>query len=766
MKFRFLTVLTFSATLLCTGYVSSCSDDNDEPEIVSGKITDLPETTDMPFSYEESSKTIGFTAPASWKVEVEADVDWVYFSPSSGKQGKNTLQVKVATNTSSSQRSASFNLVSGSDKITFTVRQPEFGGKLPDFEEGETSIIDPATIPDYDKFFANSEHGPGILYKGSQFSFARYKSSEHFFVFWDIKFSDDPNGAGVPANMRVDIDDLLAKAEKFFDTNINKLQMATLGQGKSVLDNYKMQIYLFYQEEWLATGSGYDDMIGALWVNPSTCQPVGSTIAHEIGHSFQYQTYADRVQTQGVPNDYKSGFRYGFVGPDGSGNGGCGYWEQCAQWQAHQDYPEEQFDYANFPVWLANSHRHFHHEFMRYASYWLQSYWVEKHGVEAYGRIWRESYAPEDAIMTYTRLYNGNDYNKTREELIDYAMRMATYDITGAREYASGSQNRYDPHFVKNANGEYQIAYDNCPGATGFNVIPLTVPANGGEVKVNFRGLGYGEPLVEGDMSSIEDGDGNAIGKPTAYNAVGGAENMGWRYGFVALKGETRTYGSVGKDANGTLSFNVPAGADCLFLVVQGSPEVYMSHGWDEDETNDPQFPYAITVEGTELANYQEPVVASYEEDNGVLVGTLSMLVNAADEDWIAGSYDIAEKAVCDFFGLDAAAVASAIVQPIVGERQVAQEGKIVVFNEEADGTLSDMPTANVGYWLDKQGNAVSWGNNHAVYYEINGSVLTLGKLGNEAGAAGETITMRPVFVYTVGGEAKTFKFVINYNFK
>ena len=28
----------------------------------------------------------------------------------------------------------------------------------------------------------------------------------------------------------------------------------------------------------------YDDVIGALWVNPSTCQPVGATIGHEIGH--------------------------------------------------------------------------------------------------------------------------------------------------------------------------------------------------------------------------------------------------------------------------------------------------------------------------------------------------------------------------------------------------------------------------------------------------------------------------------------------------
>lgn len=300
MRLKFLNIAALSALLLCGGYVSSCSEDKDEPVQVAKEFADLPESKDLPFSYESEAKKISFTSPGQWRVELEGGVDWVYFAPSSGKAGKNTLEVKVAQNTGKEGRAATFNLVSGDQKVMFTVRQPEFGGTLPDIVGGETGTIDPATIPDYDKFFANSEHGRGILYKGSQFSFARYKSSEHFFVFWAPEFGDNPNGPTVPAAMRVDIDDLLAKAEHFFDTNINKLHMATLGEGKSVLDDYKMQIYLLYQDEWLATGSGYDDMIGALWINPSTCQPVGSTIAHEIGHSFQYQTYADRVQKQGA----------------------------------------------------------------------------------------------------------------------------------------------------------------------------------------------------------------------------------------------------------------------------------------------------------------------------------------------------------------------------------------------------------------------------------------------------------------------------------
>ena len=262
-----------------------------------------------------------------------------------------------------------------------------------------------------------------MLRSDSKWSWFRSAQSEHFFVFWEAGFGDNPNADTVDAALRVDIDDLLEKAEQFYKTNIEVLKFAQLGEGKSYLDKYKMEIYLLYQTEWLATGSGYDNTIGALWVNPSTCQPVGSTIAHEIGHSFQYQVSCDKM-LNGEADFSQVGFRYGY---GSSGEGGNGFWEQCAQWQSFQDYPAELFGY-HVDVWKANYHRHFNHEWMRYASYWLQSYWTMKHGIETIGNIWRESVYPEDAISAYTRLYCNGDWSKTKKELYDYASRMATFD--------------------------------------------------------------------------------------------------------------------------------------------------------------------------------------------------------------------------------------------------------------------------------------------------------------------------------------------------
>ena len=145
--------------------------------------------------------------------------------------------------------------------------------------------MDKSKIVDYNQYYCPAkwnegfEKGPDyMLSSDARWSWWRMKQSEHFFVFWEPGFGDNPNAESIPEALRVDIDDLLQKAEQFYKTNVEKLGMATVGQGKSVLDNHKMQIYLLYQTEWLATGSGYDDKIGALWVNPSTCKLVSQCL--------------------------------------------------------------------------------------------------------------------------------------------------------------------------------------------------------------------------------------------------------------------------------------------------------------------------------------------------------------------------------------------------------------------------------------------------------------------------------------------------------
>ncbi|WP_431292100.1 DUF6055 domain-containing protein [Pedobacter sp. P26] len=390
----------------------------------------------------------------------------------------------------------------------------------------------------------------------STWSWSRSRSSDHFIVFWAKPYgSNDPNSTAVPAAYRVNITDLLSKAEGFFQLNVTQLGFANLATSK--LNRYKMMIFINYQTEWLATGSGYDNVIGALWVSPATMQPVGHVIGHEIGHCFQYQVFAD----QGV-----GGFRYGF-----GGNGGNGFWEQTANFQGFQSYPSTVFTAYDFTVYKDNYHRHVHHEWYRYASYFILYYWEFKRGRDFVGKLWRESRQPEDPIQAYMRL-NGINVATFNGEIYDQAVRFVTWDIPSLRTYGTDYHGAQTWNYTRLTDGSYQVAYNRAPGTTGYNVIPLTVPAAGTVVSTVFTGMV------------------NAPG----YNQVANPARAGWRHGYVALlnTGERRYSGMWTNNA--TSSFTVPAGTVKLWYVVTGAPTTYAPHPWDENEANDDQWPYKV----------------------------------------------------------------------------------------------------------------------------------------------------------------------------
>ncbi len=427
----------------------------------------------------------------------------------------------------------------------------------------------------------------------SKWCWQRSKQSDHFVVFWEAGFGSDPNASTVPEAMRVNIDDLLLKAETFFAMNANTLKFAETGNGKSNLDKYKMQIYLLYQSDWLATGSGYDDVVGALWVNPSTCKPVGSVIAHEIGHSFQYMVYADALANGVCPNDFSRGFRYGF-----GGNGGNGFWEQTAQWQSMQSYPAEAFESYNFGEYTTNYHRHICHEFQRYASYFIHYYWTQKHGIDFIGKLWREAKNPEDPIQAYMRM-NGLTIDQMYAELYDASAHLVTWDLDAIRTNGTKNIGKQAYKLYPLTDGSYQVAYAKCPGTTGYNVIPLNVPAAGTVITTAFTGMSAGAALAPGDPGRYTDEEKTST--TTHYNNSSATE-AGWRYGYVALlENGQRIYGEMNRNSSANVQFTVPAGCSRLWFVVMGAPSVYHPHAWDEKESNDDQWPYTVKFTNTDL---------------------------------------------------------------------------------------------------------------------------------------------------------------------
>ena len=520
-----------------------------------------------------------------------------------------------------------------------------------------------------------------------------------------------------------------------------------------------MEIYLLYQTEWLATGSGYNDVIGALWVNPSTCKPVGSTIAHEIGHSFQYQTYCDNVKN-GAANDFHSGFRYGYEGS----NGGCGFWEQCAQWQSYQDYPQQALNDDWNAVWYQQCHRHFEHEWQRYASYYLQYYWTQLHGDKTLGRIWNESKYPEDASGAYMRIF-GVNYENYKKQLFEYAQRCATFDFDGTRSYFTNQDANYKTSLYTE-DGYYQIGYEQCPQPTGFNVINLDVPAAGTKVTVSMKALKAGSKLPAGDPGNQVDGDFKVVGSTSTYNSVGSDQAVA--YGFVALKEDgSRDYSEMNlTDGEGLATYTVQAKTSKLYLIVQGAPASYHQCPWDEKETTDMQCPYRFKIDGTDLyGNFQidetkDPTDVSF---------TYDLKCDAAYGDYGLGTIQLAGadlKKLAQAFVMQPSVLSGATLPINNGTTSEPAEGKIALGLLQPDGSINYTYTANVGFYCTAEGKQGSWGADDPVWFEYDKDQFIF-TYGHKPGCskADTKYVVKPVLVYTKGGKQYKATFTLNMQF-
>lgn len=384
----------------------------------------------------------------------------------------------------------------------------------------------------------------------SPLSYQRSASSTNIIVFWDKGFGQYPDKVS-RENLRVDIKKLLDMGEQFFSYYKNTMKFVVGGQSKT--DNYRMIVVLKFQEEWLATGAGYDNTIGALWINPSTTT-IASVIAHEFGHSFQYQTHCDG--------------NYGFRDQSYVGS----FWEQCAQYMSWQQN-NSSFT-GEIPFFLKNVHKNFSHEDMRYQSMYLMEYWKGKYGAEFLGKLWREAAKPEGPLEAYKRL-TAITQEKFNDEFFQYACKNITWDYplggfnkTFINTLSATDKKEYKHKTKLNlvADNYYQIDATQAPQDYGYNGIRLLNPVDGVVVTADLVGL-------DNTWSNI----------------------AGWRWGFVAVKKDgTPVYGVMQSGKTGAVTFTIPANTDELWLVVSGAPTSHTNHVWDNDNSNDITLPYKV----------------------------------------------------------------------------------------------------------------------------------------------------------------------------
>lgn len=397
----------------------------------------------------------------------------------------------------------------------------------------------------------------------NQWCYERSMQSKHWILFWE-----DGYGKTAPAT----VETILNTADKIFEFYADSLKYITINQGKSKTDNYKMIIRLRYTSEWEASGSGIDDTIGLLtlsrWAYTSRD---GQTVAHEIGHCFQYQTHCD--------NNNHNGWMYTWAN---SGNGNV-FWEMCAQWQAYKFYPAMQFNNE----WLNNTlnglNKHPLSEELRYNNYFIQDFFCHKHGMDALATLWNKSQDPEDPFQAYMRLYmdskltSAQKLQQFNDEMWEYGARLTTFDMDGIRERgASTIGKRKQTQLNQDDEGYWHSEASDCVENFGNNAIRLNVPLNGKTVYAEFTGEAGKDGFIKYNVSKA-----------------------GWKLGFVALqKDGTRLYGDVAtatyKEPNASIQFECPADCSYLWLVVSGAPTSYWSRGWNGTTSDDEQWPYKV----------------------------------------------------------------------------------------------------------------------------------------------------------------------------
>ena len=455
-------------------------------------------------------------------------------------------------------------------------------------------------------FLAND--GVNLNDANAKFSYGRSVETANWIIFWEPGFGKDPSTAS--GTYKVDMAALKAVAEKSYATYVDTLKMVV--KGSSLTDKYKMMIFLLYQTDWAAYGSGQDEMVGTLHVDPAAAN-INTVVAHEIGHCFEYMTGAD------VPG---SGWRWGF---GANGSGGNGFWEQIAQWEAFKTYPDNQFTEGDILEYVRSNHKHIIHETPRYANYFIGDFWAYKHGIDFMGKLWRATRSPEDPVQTYKRL-NAIGQEQFNDEMYDHASRLTTWDLPAIKARGAKFIDARGQVKMNLGSDKYWLVDASvAPENTGYNSIKLNAPATAIAVSVIFKGKAGASGFKSLNVAKA-----------------------GWRYGFVALlKDGTRVYSDMGsaKYANGanpeaSLSFAVPANCSKLWLVVSGSPQDYWVHAWDDNDANDEHWPYQVQFANTNLLGEKNPPVTGILEA-GKADRDLFAVRNGALE--IPGNIELAE---------------------------------------------------------------------------------------------------------------------------
>ena len=611
-----------------------------------------------------------------------------------------------------------------------------------------------------------AENDPDNKYTWSK---SRSVETDNFIIFWDKGWgSTAPDKLPSSNYYYFDLAYMKERLETFYKHETEILGFGTLPT--SNVHKYKIIVCLNHTTTWTCFGSGYDYQVPALWINPSTSKPVGSAVAHEVGHSFHYMCYSDDSR-QGTIASCHTGFH------DAIGSGAT-VWETTANWQALYSYPEEIFTESGTGTFFANTHNYaFSHEWHRYQAYMFFYYLCEYYNdIQTIYKVWTQPMAKAADFNEALMKLKGLSVAELYKLHFDFAMHAAAYDIEKCKPYRAPYIGNFRYACTMIEDSTYQVAYSSCPQGTGFNVIPLQAKPAGTEITTSFTAMRPLSRLTSIDPAEYHNGDYFTTSGRTTYNGIS-STNRGFRIGYVALKNDgsceyfanDSVYCTGSGEKTVDVSFTVPENTAQMWLIVAPSLKNYIQHKWDDDIKNDDQWPYFFKLHNTDIGAkatvYAESViddrdVANVEYEYNVYFPTDAQLYSGT-------SVNVSGKA------LSALGTAFQMEKPatqITSDIRTWSSGapaegtcKFYACNPKTGTIAQSGSTANgYGHWFNKSGIVSSYENGF-VYSEFTPSALSfyVGQYPNKL-KVGDTYKIAQAIRYKKNGKVAQATFYFN----
>ncbi|MBO4807216.1 MAG: DUF4859 domain-containing protein, partial [Paludibacteraceae bacterium] len=284
--------------------------------------------------------------------------------------------------------------------------------------------------------------------------------------------------------------------------------------------------------------------------------------------------------------------------------------------------------------------------------------------------------------------------------------------------------------------------------------------------------LAKGASLPKGDAKQYFNGERFVTANVSTYNTFNQYTSRGFHLGYVALMADgSRKYFydeevyCTSSDANaevkGVASCVVPEGVKKLFLVVSPAPSAYIQHKWDENITNDDQWPYTVEFKGT---NIWGAANISDTEDIKDVELTYDVYFPASSSVYQGITLKVEGSAASSLgtaFQMQASAVGSLLTQ---WTSSGPSDGRAMFYAVDANGVINNSASSANGYghWFSASGNRCDYASGY-VFSEFDANSLTF-SLGQYPGkvANGSNYTIRQAIKYQKGGKTAVATFVFN----